>query len=209
MQKVVTGSIIVISLHYLMCGQAFAEPGPRETVEAADQRIRSLLNKQAPAGSPAAAARDKQLKELVTTLLDLDHMAEKALGREWSKRSDTERREYLELMRQLVERSYLRQAESRTQYQVQYGAVDVDAARGEAEVETVLTIHTRGRREHIDIVYSLTRTDGRWRVTDIETDGASTVRNYRAQFRRIIQQQGFSELLARMRRRLEQGAADI
>lgn len=207
--KVVIGMIIGLSLVWGVCGQALAQTGPRETVEAADRGIRSLMNKQAPVGSPADAAREKQLKELVTDLLDLDNMAEKALGRQWSKRTDAERRDYLELMRQLVERSYLRQAKSRTQYQVQYGGVDVDGEAGEAEVETTLTIHTRGRREHIDIVYTLTRNDGRWRVTDIETDGASTVRNYRAQFRRIIEQHGFAELLTRMRRRLEEGTADI
>lgn len=195
----------------LVCwtSSASAETGPRQVVEAANEQIHKLVTQDAREGTPEAAERDRQLKTVVNDLLDLDFMAQDALGRTWSERTPAERQEYVSLMRQLVERSYLRQARSRVQYTVSFGAVDVDQAHGRAEVETTLDVTTRGRREEIEVVYTMALRDGRWRVVDVETDGASTVRNYRAQFRRIIQQDGFGELLSRMRSRLEAGESDL
>lgn len=191
----------------LWSGKAGAQSGPRERIEEATQQIRQILSKQAPPSSPAAAQQDKQLQTVVNQLLDIDHMAEEALGRQWRRRSETERQQYLALMRQLVERSYLRQARERTEYQVRIVSVDIDD--DEAEVETMLEFETRGRQERIEVIYSLELRDDRWRVVDIETDGASTVRNYRAQFRRIIRSQGFEELLNRMRQRIEAGESTL
>ena len=190
-------------------GTAAAQVGPKETVEAANQRLQKLLSQKVAPDTPAAGQRDKQLQQVVTELLDLDVMAEKALGRYWNDRSAAERQEYLSLMRQLVERSYLRQARSHADYQVAFGTVELDPARNEAQVSSTITVTKRGRQEQIEVVYTLTQRPSQWRVIDIETDGASTVRNYRAQFQRIIQQNGFGELLARMRRRLDEGASEL
>lgn len=198
---------IIVAAIAVLGSPAWAEQGPRERVEDANRRIHDLVSKQAPEASPAAAQRDEQLRALVSDLLDVDEMARQALGREWDQRSEAERREYLDLMRQLVERSYLRQARERTDYALSIG--DVRTRGGEAEVETELRFQTRGRQETIEVVYTLALRDGRWKVTDIETDGASMVSNYRTSFRRIMRQDGFAELLNRMRRRLAEGESDL
>lgn len=198
---------LVVASIAVLGSPALAEQGPRERVEEASRRIRELVAKQAPEGSPAAAQRDEQLRAIVTDLLDVDEMARQALGRAWDERTEAERREYLDLMHQLVERSYLRQARERTEYTLSIG--DVEVRGGEAEVETELRFQTRGRQETIEVVYTLAQRDGRWKVVDIETDGASMVSNYRTSFRRILRQDGFAELLNRMRRRLAEGETEI
>ena len=48
------------------------------------------------------------------------------------------------------------------------------------------------------------RTGRHWRVSDVTTDGVSMVRNYREQFNRIIDRDGWDELISRMQRRLEE-----
>ena len=200
---------ILLSLACLWPQGAWAQTGPKETVEAANARLHKLVSQPAAEGSAAATRRDEQLRQIVTSLLDLDYMAEKALGRRWAERTAEERTQYLTLMRQLVERSYLRQARSRADYQIRFGQVQLSRQGQEAEVESTLHVTKQGRREEVEVIYSLRRTNGQWRVVDVETDGASTVRNYRAQFGRIIKGQGFPELLNRMRRRLAEGATDL
>ncbi len=189
--------------------RAAAETSARATIEQANERIQKLVSQDHPEGSAKAAEADKQLRVVVNQLLDLDHMAQKALGRTWNERTGEEQQEYLGLMRRLVERSYLRQARSRVEYTLEFGEVEEDAERGTAEVVTTLWVKTRGRREEIEVVYSLAKRGESWKVTDIMTDGSSTVRGYRAQFRRIIQKNGFNELLTRMRSRLEAGETDL
>jgi phospholipid transport system substrate-binding protein len=203
-------AVLIVGLAVALQGApALAQAGPRERVEAANRRIHELVSKQAPQGSPAATQRDEALRAIVNDLLDLDDMSRQALGRAWDERTEAERRDYLEVMRQLVERSYLRQARERTQYTLTIGRVDVDAARNEATVETELRFQTRGRQETIEVVYTLARRNGLWKVTDIETDGASMVSNYRTSFRRILREEGFPELLSRMRRRLAEGETEL
>ena len=52
----------------------------------------------------------------------------------------------------------------------------------------------------------MVQSGGDWRVVDVTTDGVSMVQNYRSQFNRIIDREGWAELISRMERRLEQGA---
>ena len=73
----------------------------------------------------------------------------------------------------------------------------------------MVRVRRRGRVEEIEVVYTMAQRGGAWRVVDVETDGVSTVRNYRSQFRRIIGQDGFEALLQRMRTRLEAGEVDL
>lgn len=209
MRKTVEIGAMTLLLILGFAPRAAAEPSARAAVEEANQKIQQLVSQDHPAGSSKAADAEKQLKVVVNQLLDLDYMAEKALGRTWRERTAEERQEYLGLMRQLVERSYLRQARTRVDYTVEFGDVEEDAARGTAEVATTLWVKTRGRREEVEIVYTLSKRGGVWKVVDIMTDGSSTVRGYRAQFSRIIKQSGFDELVSRMRSRLEAGEADL
>ena len=183
--------------------QAAAETGPRQTIEAADQRIRQLLAVQAPSGSAEAARRDEQLGEVVGELLDLDQMAHDALGRYWDRLSPPERREYRELLGQLVEQAYLGQVRAHVAYQLQFGEISVD--RDQAWVETLVVLTSDPRGPTFQVVFDMTRRDGRWRVREIVSDGVHLVGSYRVQFTRLIRHRGFAELLRRMRERLGQG----
>jgi ABC-type transporter MlaC component len=93
-------------------------------------------------------------------------------------------------------------------YTVAFGEVEA-GRRGRMEVPTKVRVRRRGRQEEVEVVYTLAERSGRWRVVDVETDGVSTVRNYRSQFRRIIDQDGFAALLERMRTRLAEGEVDL
>lgn len=199
--------IFTLCIGFTWIQNSHAQTNPQEVVKTANENIQNLLKQNIAENTPQATKRDAELKTLVTNLLDLDYMAQKALGRYWRQQSEEERQEYLGLMRQLVERSYLRQARSRTEYEVQFRNVTTEG--DESEVETNLRIKTRNRIENVEIIYTMKKQGQTWRVVDIETDGASTVMNYRTQFRRIIKQHGFGELISRMRKRLDAGEADL
>jgi phospholipid transport system substrate-binding protein len=47
--------------------------------------------------------------------------------------------------------------------------------------------------------------DGKWQIYDIVTEGSSLIRNYRNQFRRVIEKKGFDELLRRMKAKRDKG----
>jgi len=183
-------------------GAAIAE-GPLGKVRHTNDRIMGLLRKQA--RSPAGAKPiDRELTRVVAQFLDFPELARLALGRHWEARSATERQEFSELLRQLIERSYLKQLRSNLNYTVRYLGEKI--VGDQAEISTSIEVKRKGRSEALSIQYKMRRGTGGWMVYDVITDDVSVVRNYRSQFNRIIQRQSYTALLEKLRRKLKDPA---
>jgi hypothetical protein len=67
---------------------------------------------------------------------------------------------------------------------------------------TVKTRMRAGGGHDLRVEYGMAVRDGRWCVRDIVLDGVSTVENYHAQFRRVLQRGGYAALTAQLRDRV-------
>jgi phospholipid transport system substrate-binding protein len=82
---------------------------------------------------------------------------------------------------------------------------------GETAQDDSVVVRTRARsRENrraqpVEIDYLMHRDANGWRVYDVTTDGVSLVDNYRGQFNRIIDRDGFDGLLRKMQSRIASG----
>jgi phospholipid transport system substrate-binding protein len=151
-------------------------------------------------GDAAVAQRRARLTEALGALLDYAELSRRALGEHDGRATPAQRTEFVSLLRQLVERSYQTNLESPSTYEVRY--LGATAAGGAVTVRTVAKSRTNGRAPEVSIDYTLHQVGGEWRVFDIATDGVSLVRNYRAQFHRLVSRDGFDALLAKMRERV-------
>jgi len=165
---------------------------------AAETFLRS--RQDAARGEAAVAQRRARLTEALGALLDYTELSRRALGEHEARATPAQRTEFVNLLRQLVERSYQKNLESTATYEVRY--VGATAAGGAVTVRTIAKSRTNGRAPEVSIDYTLHQVGGEWRVFDIATDGVSLVRNYRAQFHRLVSRDGFDALLAKMRERL-------
>jgi phospholipid transport system substrate-binding protein len=103
----------------------------------------------------------------------------------------------------LVRNSYRRNIKKTLGYQVDYkGEQDGDAGK---VVRTVAHNKTNAREEPVSIDYVVHQVDGKWQIYDIVTEGSSLIRNYRNQFRKVIEKKGFDELLRRMKAKRDKG----
>jgi phospholipid transport system substrate-binding protein len=161
--------------------------------------VQQLLRRPA-RGDSAMAQRRARLTEALGALLDYAELSRRALGEHEGRATPAQRTEFVNLLRQLVERSYQKNLESTSTYEVRY--LGATPASGAVTVRTVAKSRTNGRAPEISIDYTLHQVGGEWRVFDVATDGVSLVRNYRAQFHRIVARDGFDALLAKMRERL-------
>ncbi len=104
------------------------------------------------------------------------------------------------------ERNYESNLERTLDYEVTY---ERESQRGDLTVvHTTARSRAQRRQPPVSIDYAMRRVNGTWKVVDVSTDGVSMVDNYRSQFTRIINRDGWNELIARMQRRLAQGASD-
>ena len=150
---------------------------------------------------PDTPKRAAQLTEVLGEFLDYDELAQRSLDTEWNKRSQKERKQFVELLRQLVERQYQRNMESTLNFKVRWvGAEEIESG---VLVKSSARSKKKKRTPPVDIDYSMSEDDEEWRVFDIATDGVSLVKNYKRQFRRIIRKEGWDGLIARMQRKLE------
>lgn len=199
---------LLVSLAFIVVAvagraRAATADGPLGKVRRTNDRIMGLLRKQA--RSPAGAKPiDRELTRVVAQFLDFPELARLALGRHWEARSATERQEFSELLRQLIERSYLKQLRSNLNYTVRYLGEKI--VGDQAEISTSIEVKRKGRSEALVIQYKMRQGTGGWMVYDVITDDVSVVRNYRSQFNRIIQRQSYNALLEKLRRKLKDPA---
>ncbi|HEU5056912.1 MAG TPA: ABC transporter substrate-binding protein [Kofleriaceae bacterium] len=181
-------------------GAAPAGGAGTRAVEAANATVRDLLRKEAAPGSPAEKKLAAQVTRSVRDFLDIDTLGKQAMRDHWEGLSSGQRREFLQLLRGLVEANYVKALRANLDYEVRY--LGEESAPGDQLlVKTEIRVQRRGRPRAIAIDYLLTRDGERWRAADVVTDGVGLVENYRAQFNKIIARDGVAGLLDRMRKK--------
>lgn len=190
-----------------LAAPAWAEEGPgTAAVRRANETVAALLQKKAEAGSAAEKRLAADLRSQLKTFLDIDELGERALGEHYQKLGAAERKEYLSLLRDLVEGNYIKVMRSNAKYDVRY--LNEAEQNGGRLVETELQIERSGRPETMSVDYVLRKEGESWRAYDLVTDGVGLVENYRAQFNKIIAKEGVGGLLDRMRKKQNEQKSD-
>jgi phospholipid transport system substrate-binding protein len=196
--------LVLASLPLLgLAAPASAQTGPatRYLRQRNDEVIR-LLRRDATTDA-ARAQRSQEVTRILSDLLDYEELSRRSLGPHWEGKTEAQRREFVGLLQQLVERNYEANLERILEFEVSYTG-ETPGADGTV-VRTEARSRTERRQPPVEITYTLHLQGSSWRVFDVVTDGVSLVRNYRNQFNRIITEHGWDELIRRMRDRLARG----
>ncbi|MFT3766895.1 MAG: ABC transporter substrate-binding protein [Minicystis sp.] len=189
-------TVSVLALTLGAAGSAFA--GPATDVVKTKQTALFDLLKQSGGDS------QKKINGLFDEMLDYQALAENSLGSEWAARSDAEKAQFSDLLKQLVQKAYERNLKKIIGFDVQYTGEDADGSA------VLVKTKSQGkgadaRAEPIEIVFKMVQKDGKWKVNDIVTEGVSLVGSYRSQFTKIIKKDGFPTLIQKMKDKLAKG----
>lgn len=184
---------------------ANAKPGPgTQAVKSANEKISALLKQKPAAGSK----EEKELAGKVTTsvrdFLDIDELGKRAMADQWSKLSKEQQTEFLSTLRALIEDNYVRGLRSNLSYTVDYTGETTDKD-GNVVVTTTVNTKRKGRPFKINIDYVLKKQGDKLKAWDVKTDGVGLVENYRTQFNKIIEKDGFGGLIAKMKKKQNAG----
>lgn len=186
-------SLVLSAGLFLLSATAFAGPAT-DALKAKQTALVDLLK---------AKGNDKKASVIFDELLDYDTIAKDSLGKEWDDRSDAEKKEFSELLKQLVRKSYERNLKKTLSYEVEYVAEESKDDR--MHVKTKAINKAKAGEEPIEISYKMAEKDGKWVVQDITTEGVSLVKSYRSQFTKIIKKDGFPKLITKMKDKLAKG----
>jgi phospholipid transport system substrate-binding protein len=168
-----------------------------------------LLPSAALAGAPTDQLRKSvdavldvlkaKIRSIVKGRFDFEEMAKRSLARHWRKRTPEEKKEFVPLYTDLLERTYIDKIEQYEDEEIVY----VDES-SEGKHATVRTKVITSKHVEIPIFYRLHSKSGDWQVYDVVIEGVSLVKNYRTQFNSIIRSGSYQELVQRLRDKLEE-----
>ena len=189
-------ALSVLALSFASIGSAFAG-GATDVVKGKQTALFDLIKKSTPES-------DKKVAALFDEMLDYAAFSEGSLGTEWAARTDAEKTQFSDLLKQLVRKGYERNLKKILNFDIDY--VSEDASDGAVMVKTKAKSKAADSRdEPVEIVFKLVQKDGTWRVRDIVTEGVSLVSSYRGQFTKIVKKDGFPVLIQKMKDKLAKG----
>jgi phospholipid transport system substrate-binding protein len=175
---------------------AFAQSGAAAmTRQMVDQALSILANKSAP-----VAQRQRRLRDLIEPRFDFTEMSRSALGYHWRTLTPAQRDEFTKVFTAFIEDAYLSKIQDYSGQKVEFGS-QRSLGQGYAEVDTKVV---QTGKNPIPLTYLLEQKGGSWKIYDVTVDNISIVANYRNQFNRIINEQGFDKLMADLRAKQRQ-----
>ena len=140
-------------------------------------------------------AKDSQVEKIATPMFDFKRMAKLSLGRKhWPNLSQDQRERFTDLFVERLRQSYLNKLTSYTDEKIIYESPI--AVKKKIHVPTLLI--SKGKK--ISMLYKLYPNNNTWKIYDVEIQGVSIIRSYRAQFNEILQNGTFDDLLQKMQK---------
>ena len=165
--------------------------GPMATTRAfVDQAVQILRDK----GTPVVQRR-RQLKAILEPRMDFKEMSRSALGYHWRSITPEQRDQFTALFTSFIEDAYLSKIQDYSGQKVEY-LKENSLGEGYSRVDTAIV---QPGKQPLKVAYMLEQKGGEWLVYDVTVDNISIIANYRNQFNRVINDQGFDKLMADLR----------
>lgn len=183
----------------VLTAAATAAQGPTQQLKAAIDRVLQVLEDPALKPEARLAERRRAIRKIADEVFDFEETARRAMAQHWPPLTPVQRKEFVALFSDLLERAYVSKIELWGGERIQY-----TAERMEGDLATVSTRITTKKGTEIPTDYRLHKRSDRWLVYDVNIEGVSLVANYRSQFNTIIRTSSYDELVRKMRARGEE-----
>ena len=141
--------------------------------------------------------RARLIRAAVDERFNWKEMSRRALARHWSKRTEQEKKEFIDLFGKLLERTYLERVEGYSGEKVLYVNEAVDGKYGIVSVRIVTKKDTE-----ISVRYKVKKDGDDWLVYDISIERVSLINNYRKQFNSIIIRSSYKDLVDKLKEKV-------
>ena len=126
-------------------------------------------------------------------------MAKRSMGVKWRSITPAQQNDFVGLFSTLLENSYADKIESYHEEKIVYDRESVEGKYAEVN-SRIITL----KRDEYGLDYRLLKEGNKWIIYDVVIEGVSLVSNYRTQFIKIINEQGYEELVKKMKTKSEE-----
>jgi phospholipid transport system substrate-binding protein len=213
---VATVAIILAATAIALAGSPISPPRTTSAVASPDdplQLVKSGLQEAIAIFQDktlSLSVRREKLRDAAARYFDFAYMARSALGPHWRDLTPAQRNEFVPLFTTFIEEVYLSKVKD---YSVEKVQDEVKSAKiqfvresydGPDYAKVYSTVALKEHPNPIQVDYLLKKDEDGWRVYDITLDAISVMANYRNQFNRVINNDGYDKLIADLRAKSEQ-----
>lgn len=153
--------------------------------------------------------RRQKLRTIAEAHFDFSGMARSAVGFQWRTFTDDQRKEFVPLFTTFIEDVALSQIEKysveKVQQDIKSSVIDFNREQVDGDrAEVFSTVTLQSRADPLQVTYVMKSVGGDWRIYDIDVDNISVISNYRNQFNRVLNEQGYDKLVSLLRAKAEQ-----
>ena len=180
---------------------AWAAESPLATVRATIEQATAVLQNPAYQGPEHLQLRVKKVREVVEPHFDTQEIAKRALGAYWRERTAEERKNFVQLFTEFVQKTYsgaLDRYSTNVQFFYDHERIDNKFA----EVDT--RIFDPAPNKTFAVTYKMHLVKDKWLVYDVVAENVSMVRNYRNQFNRIILKSSYQDLVQTLQTKVKE-----
>lgn len=187
--KVLTAVLCIAIGVSLAVLPAYGAASPTEQLKPTLDKLITILGDSSLKGDENKKDRRLKIMSTISERFDFQEMSKRVLSRTWGEIDQEQRIYFTQLMTKLLENNYIGQLENYSGEKVEY--VGERIKENKAQVSTL--IENNGAKYPVH--YIMAQDGERWMVYDINIEGVSLVRNYRAEFKSIIRKEKFEGLV--------------
>ena len=188
---------IIMAVWFALTGSALAA-APLDYTRTILQQARTIV-----AGDQRHNEKLAALSALFGKFLDTDAMGREALGEHWSSFTPAQQKEFLELFRELLQRTYVQKLLLFENPDFVYAGQQL-AGNG-ATVDTKIVTP----RDQFDVSYRLIRAGDNWVATAITVEDVSLTANLGSQLSDLLARMSVDDLLTLMRRKYGNAGGEV
>jgi len=147
----------------------------------------------------AKEAKKEKLRIIYEKMFDELELSRRALARNWNNLSVAQRKEFVPLFRQILEKAY---ADKILDYTDEKITFDRENVLADNQVEVLTRVITKSKE--VPITYRMIQKEGAWKVYDVVVENVSLVQNYRTQFNEILAKNSSEHLLETLRKKVKE-----
>jgi phospholipid transport system substrate-binding protein len=198
MNKGSVAAILLGAVMLLIPFQVLAA-SPKETVETEVNNVVKTL------GDPQFKTESREVKiakirEIVNQVFDYTELSKRTLGRNWKNLTAEQQHEFVELFSELLEKVY---ADRLLAYSDEKVIFEKETMLKENQAEVQSFVLTSDGK-NIPIFYRMLQNGNQWRIYDVIIEGVSLVKNYRTQFKEILDTGSPEKVLEVLREKVKQ-----
>lgn len=171
---------------------------PMNTVKANVDKVLEVLRDPKLKAESAKETKKEKLRSIYDGMFDQVELSRRTLAQNWNNLNSAQRKEFVQLFRQVLEKAYIDKILAYVNEKVLFGR---EVQLSETKVEIQTTIITSSK--NIPVYYRVILKDGEWKVYDVVIENVSLISNYRTQFNDILAKNTPEQMLEILRKKVK------